>query len=119
MHFDFVTIYTRDMDKSLAFCQELLGLSLLRRSAIENGEMAFLGVEGQPTIEIIAGPEHEKHDYSGFSLGIAVKSLDEATALLEKAGYPLERGPIAPGPGVRFSFFRDPDGIEIELIEHS
>jgi lactoylglutathione lyase len=106
------------MEKSLAFYQGLLGLSLVRRSpAGGGGELAFLGEAGQPNIELICQPGGAKPTYSGFSLGFHVESLEAGTAKLEQAGHPRIRGPISPNPAVSFSFFHDPDGIEVQLVE--
>lgn len=118
MGFDFATIYVPDLERSLRFYRDLLGLAVIRRHPIEDGELAFLGVAGQPSLEIIGGPAQAGHTYGGFSIGIAVASLEEATEKLAKAGHPVIRGPFSPGPGVRFSFVKDPDGIEVELIEY-
>ncbi|MDL2233128.1 VOC family protein [Ruminococcaceae bacterium OttesenSCG-928-L11] len=118
MHFDFITVYVADMEASIRFYNGLLGLEVLRRHPIEDGELAFLGVDGQPTIEIISGPAFADNTYNGFSIGIAVPSLDDATKRMEENGYPLVRGPISPNPSARFSYFRDPHGIEVQLIEH-
>jgi lactoylglutathione lyase len=111
------TVHVSDMEKSLAFYQGLLGLNLVRRSPSGDGELAFLGEAGQPNIELICHPGEAKPVYSGFTLGFRVESLQEGTAKLEQAGYPLVRGPVSPGPAVSFSFFHDPDGIEIQLVE--
>ena len=119
MNFGYVTIYVPELEAALVFYHELLGLPVLRLQSIGNGtELAFLGEEGKAEIEIIGGPEHQGRTYSGFTLGIETESLEKATEKLEKAGYPLLRGPISPGPSVRFSYFNDPHGVEIQLIEH-
>lgn len=118
MKFDFVTLYVKDMPASLHFYHQLLGLAILRRFPIENGEILFVGAEGQPAIELIASPDHANNHYSGFSVGIQVPSLDEATAALAAAGFPVIRGPVDAGAGARFSFVQDPNGIEVELIEY-
>lgn len=117
MSFSFVTIYVDDMDKALGFYQGLLDLPLLRRSPIQDGEMVFLGTETGAQLEIISSLGQQS-SYSGFSLGITVDSLEQTSQKLIAAGYPLLRGPISPSPVVSFSFFRDPFGIEVELIEH-
>jgi lactoylglutathione lyase len=111
------TVHVSDLEKSLGFYQGLLGLGLVRRSPSGNGELAFLGEAGQPNIELICHPGEAKPAYSGFTLGFRVDSLKDGTAKLVQAGYPLVRGPISPGPTVTFSFFHDPDGIEIQLVE--
>jgi lactoylglutathione lyase len=117
MTFNHITVPVKDLDKSLAFYHGLLGLEIVRRSPAWDGrELAFLGVPGQPQIELISG---ESAAYSGFSIGFVVESLQSATEKMEKAGYPRIRGPLTPNPTVAFSFFKDPDGIEIQLLEHT
>lgn len=115
MRFGFVTVFVSNMARSLAFYQTLLGLPLLRQMQTPGGQLAFLGKPDEPSLELIS--DGETHSYNGFSIGIEVDDLDAATALLAENGYAVHRGPVQPNPQTRFSFVRDPDGIEIELIE--
>ncbi|MDR3122634.1 MAG: VOC family protein [Treponema sp.] len=117
MIYTHITVQVSDLDKSLSFYQGLLGLNLVRRGPAGDGELAFLGEAGRPNIELLCRPEETKQAHSGFSLGFQVESLKEGTAKLEQAGYPLVRGPVSPSPAVTFSFFHDPDGVEIQLVE--
>lgn len=117
MQFYCATVHIQNMERSLQFYRDLLGLTLQQRHPIQNGELAFLGREGQPMVELICAEGEEAPAYAGFSLGFRVDSLDEASAKMEAAGFPIGHGPISPAPGTRFSFLKDPDGIEIELIE--
>lgn len=118
MNFGYVTIYVPDLETALAFYHGILGLPVLRRQTIENGgELVFLGEEGKGEIEIIAGPGSRGQTYSGFTIGIETDSLERATEKLEKAGFPVLRGPISPGPSVQFSYFNDPHGVEVQLIQ--
>lgn len=117
MRYEHITMYVRDLENALSFYRDLLGLGMLRRISAENMKIAFLGEAGQPSIELIEGGG-EVPVKSGFSLGFRVKSLNEATRMMENAGYPLLRGPFSPNDAVRFSFFSDPDGIEIQLLEN-
>ena len=118
MKFSFVTIYVQDMDKSLEFYHNALGLGIVERRFVDSGgEMAMVGEEGQPTIELLFDPVYAQNSYTGFSIGIEVESLDEAVAHLESYGCFVVRGPYSPTPDVRFSFVRDPNDIAVELIE--
>lgn len=118
MKFAFVTLYIRDMEKSLACYRDTLGLPLQGRMPTEDGELAFLGPKDGASIELVAAPHFAESAHTGFSVGLEVDDLPEATRTMEAAGYPLLRGPISPHPGTAFSFFRGPDGEEIELICH-
>jgi lactoylglutathione lyase len=114
MQYTHITFQVKDLEKSLAFYQGVLGQAVVRRAPGDHGPV-FLGEAGKPTIELIGGPDGPA--YSGFSLGFTVDSLEAATKKMEAAGYPRVRGPISPNPQVIFSFFKDPDGVEIQLLE--
>lgn len=118
MKFSFITLYVKDMEKSLACYRDTIGLAVLSRNATEDGELAFLGIEGEPNIELIMSPTFAQNSYKGFSVGFEVESLEASTAVMEAAGYARLRGPIMPHPGAVFSFFDGPNGEEIQLIEH-
>ena len=115
MKFNHVTLFVTDIEKSLSFYNGVLGLAIVRRIPGPTGPV-FLGIEGEPLVELIGG--QEKPVFSGFSVGFGVDSLDEATKKMEDAGYKKLRGPISPNPSVKFSFFPDPDGAEIQLVEY-
>ena len=114
MTYSLTTVFVHDLEKSIAFFTNVLGLSVIHRIPGEHGP-AFLGESGKPHIELIGG--NNGAAFSGFSLGFTVDSLEQATLTMEAAGCAKIRGPISPAQGVSFSFFRGPDGMEIELIE--
>ena len=115
MKFIHVTLFVKDLEKSLSFYHGVLGLPIVRRIPGPNGPV-FLGNEGEPQVELIGG--QQEPTFSGFAVGFAVDSLDEGTKKMEDAGYKKLRGPISPNPSVKFSFFPDPDGAEIQLVEY-
>lgn len=119
MKFAYITLYVQDMDKSLALYHDLLGLAVLERQSTPDGELAFVGVTGQPSIELVCSPAFADTTYSGFSIGIEVPSLPEAAERMQAHGYPLLRGPFSPQPTLAFSYFRGPDGEEVQLIAHA
>lgn len=114
MQYSHITVFAKDLERSLGFYTGVLGLPVVRRVPSENGPV-FLGEEGKPTIELVGG--NRQATFTGFSIGFSVDSLDEATQKMEAAGYPKIRGPISPNPHIRFSFFHDPDKVEIQLVE--
>jgi len=115
MKFIHVTLYVRDLEKSLSFYRDLLELPVTRRAPGPNGPV-FLGAEGEAQVELIGGCQNPV--FAGFSNGFAVDSLEEAAKKMEDAGYKKLRGPISPNPSMRFSYFPDPDGAEIQLMEY-
>ncbi|MCL1994194.1 MAG: VOC family protein [Spirochaetes bacterium] len=114
MTFSHTAIYVQNLEKSLNFYEKVLGLAVTRRLG-EAGPV-FLGVEGQPQLELIVAPQPV--GFSGFFIGFVVPKLEEATKKLEAAGFPKTKGPISPNPKTEFSFFRGPDGEEVQLIEY-
>ncbi len=74
MNFCWTTIQVMDMDKSLAFYQEIVGLPLVRRAqASPEMELAFLG-SGETQVELICDgkPQAVNHGDSismGFRTG--------------------------------------------------
>lgn len=114
-----------DLERSLAFYTEVLGMQLLRRKDYPDGRftLAFVGY----------GPESEgavielthNWDTPAYELGnayghIALEVLDAASAcqaIRERGGRVVrDAGPMKHGTTV-IAFVEDPDGYKIELIE--
>ena len=116
-------IRVHDLDRSVRFYTEVLGLREQRRRVLEKADatLVFLVDEaGHHAIELTFN-----HDGRGYELGsqfghfaLGVADLDEARAELAGHGVEFTRGPYTVSAGgSRIAFIRDPDGIEIELIE--
>jgi len=119
MSFLWTTITVSDLEASLKFYQDIVGLPLVRRfDAGPMGEIAFLG-DGDTKIELI-GSRSGKADFGpDISLGFAVDSADEKIAALDKQGIRLHSGPFSPNPHVKFFFIQDPDGLKIQFVEEN
>jgi len=66
MKFCWTTIHVKDMDKSLAFYQEIVGLPLVRRAqASPEMELAFLG-SGETQVELICDGKPQAVRSTGF-----------------------------------------------------
>ncbi len=114
MKFALTTLYVKDMEKSLLFYHELLGMPVLRRLSMGPGrEIAFLGTLGDVNLELIASDAAVS--YAGFSIGFDVDDLAAAKKKLAANGYALKRE-IKPAPAVTLAFFDGPNGEEIELM---
>lgn len=114
-----------NLDRSIQFYTELLGMQLLRRS--DNQEykytLAFMGYgdeSNHTVLELTYNWGTESYDL-GSAYGHIAIGVDDIYAVceaLEKAGADVYRkpGPVLGGDTV-IAFVRDPDGYAIELIE--
>jgi lactoylglutathione lyase len=120
MNFCWVTLHVRNFDKSLEFYHDVLCLPICSRHGADAMQIAMLGEENQPKIELLFNStEPDKHACSGISIGLTVSySLEETTEYLRGKNIPILRGPIAPNPHIRFMFITDPDGYEVQLVEN-
>lgn len=116
MKLNYITIMVRDIEKSLVFYQELVGLQLVRRFNPGQGEIAFLvNKQDETMIELIQFEHMEKVSATGmimsYSAGDKLAQVREKTLAL---GYePTEIVDAGPKP----TYFRvaDPDGIIVEF----
>jgi lactoylglutathione lyase len=120
MKFLWCSIHVRDLEKSLRFYQEIVGLNVLNRFGAAPGpQFVFLDGEGSQVELICDGRETPPALGADISLGFEVQSLDEKMAFVREKGVPVESGPFQPNPHVRFFFVKDPDGLSIQFVENS
>ena len=114
-----------DLDRSIAFYTEILGMELLRRKDYPSGRftLAFVGY-GDEAVHTVIELTHN-WDTDSYDLGdgyghIALAVDDAATtcaAIRKKGGNVVrEAGTMKHGSTV-IAFVEDPDGYKIELIE--
>jgi len=117
--FVYTGIEVRDLERSIKFYVENLGMKLRRRSKIAetNGEIAELkSPEGHQLLELNWYADHDKYR-SGDELdhlAFDVDDVDQALAELRNQGVEVAMEPFDEGEG-RLAFVKDPDGIWIEL----
>ena len=117
MGFLWCTIETGNMEESLKFYQEIVGLALNKRYQAGPGrEMAFLDGDGAE-IELICQGEKAVTNIQGISLGFETDDLDQKMAFIKERGIEMEGGLIQPAPDVSFFFVRDPNGVKIQFVE--
>ena len=114
-----------DLDRSIAFYTELLGMKLLRRKDYPEGKftLAFVGYGDESdtaVIELTHNWETEAYDLgNGFGhVAIGVDDIYKVCDGIRAQGGTISRepGPMKHGSTV-IAFVRDPDGYAIELIE--
>ena len=116
----------KDLDKSLQFYTEQLGMKLLRKRDYPTGKftLAFVGYgdESDSTAIELTHNWEQAEPYSlgsGFGhLAVSVPDVYKACEQLAAAGVKIPRpaGPMAHGGSV-IAFIEDPDGYRIELIQ--
>ncbi|MHA6529638.1 VOC family protein [Paenibacillus sp. BAC0078] len=119
VNLNWITLRVRDLEASLDFYHRILGLPIHRRFESRGRQIAMLGTERQPKIELIQGSGQILKPECGVSVGFEVESLDEAIETLTSQGILIARGPITPNPRLRYFYVLDPDGFEVQLAEHS
>ncbi|MDR1472076.1 MAG: VOC family protein [Synergistaceae bacterium] len=118
MRFLQVTIAVRDLEESVNFYRDVVGLPVKRRfQGGPDTEIVFLG-EGETDIELLFDRKNEDFSVgSSMSIGFETESADELIASLRERGVKVLSGIIQPNPSVRFFFAEDPNGVRIEFVE--
>lgn len=114
-----VTISVNNMEESLKFYQNTVGLSLDKRFNAGPGvEIAFLG-DGESKVELISNGKNEKVNIGqDISIGFDVKSVDEKITELNEKNIQIHSGPFQPNPHTKFFFVTDPNGLKIQFVEN-
>ena len=112
------TLTVRDLDASVRFYNEVVGLPIDRRGpAGPDGELAFLG-DGETKVELICYEGRpEAIVGNGACLGFRVESVPETLERLRGGGIPVVSDIIQPNPHVRFFYALDPDGFRVQFVE--
>lgn len=110
-----------DMEKTVAFYRDVLGLELLRQSTSPRGsQLAFFKAPGsEEEIEICkfdgSGPVNVGSDIT--HLAFEVDDIEAFAKHSASKGYPLSDGPTKTSSGSVIAFIDAPEGYEIELIQ--
>lgn len=118
MKFSWVTITVSNLEESLKFYTEIVGLELNNRmKAGPEVELAFLG-DGGTEIELVCNETiNEVSIGKDISLGFEVNSVDDAMVMVNEKGIAIHSGPFQPNPHIKFFFVLDPNGLKIQFIE--
>jgi len=119
MKFCWCTLMVKNIEESLKFYQEIVGLSVDRRFKAGSGtEIAFLG-DGETKVELICNEANTEVSFgTDISLGFEVKKVDEMMAFIKEKGVSIHSGPFQPNPRVKFFYVIDPNGLKIQFVEN-
>jgi lactoylglutathione lyase len=117
----------RELEPSIAFYTNLLGMKELRRTEVPAGRytLAFVGyasnAEGQAEIELTYNWDQDGPYDIGTAFGHLAVGVPDVAAACDKVRHgggkvTREAGPVKHGTTV-IAFVEDPDGYKIELIE--
>ncbi len=119
-----IAIICSDYEKSKAFYTEILGFEILAENYREerNSYKLDLMLNGIYCIELFSFPNPPKRisrpEASGLRhLAFTVENIEIAIAELAAKNVICEPVRIDEFTGKRFTFFEDPDGLPIELVE--
>jgi len=118
MKFLWTTILVNNMDESLKFYEEIVGLKMTERFQAGPGmEISFLG-EGETKVELIYNEKFKKLDAGNrVTLGFKVESLEEKIDFIKEKGIKIITGPIEPNPSIKYFIIKDPDGVKIQFAQ--
>ena len=114
-----------DLERSVAFYTDVLGMQLLRRKDYASGRftLAFLGYgdeKDHTVLELTHNWDTEHYDLgNGYGhIALGVQDIQATCAGIADRGGRLVRepGPMKHGSTV-IAFLEDPDGYKVELIE--
>ena len=112
-----VTVFVTDMDRSVRFYTEQLGLKLLQRyqnhfATVDAGHGLTIGLHPTAAASPTVSPK------SGMSIGLYLTgSISDAVKSLEARGVTFAGPPINEGKAGSFAYFTDPDGNSLYVAE--
>jgi catechol 2,3-dioxygenase-like lactoylglutathione lyase family enzyme len=119
--FHHIAIKTTDIERSTAFYRDVLGMREKRRLHFDDGSYLILLALGDTSVELFGGakpkdPAEDRGEVGYVHLALAVDDVDSEYSRINALGYDFYVEPKTV-QGLRVAFFRDPDGIPIELLQ--
>lgn len=118
MNVCWVMIIVKNMDESVWFYHEILGLPVNKRFGGINGpEITFLG-DGEAQIELVCHNEEQIGVIGpNISIGFEVDSVDDLIDELQQKAILIHDGPYQPSSKLKFFYILDPNGVSVQLVE--
>lgn len=119
------TITVSDLNRSVDFYTRLLGFRVKREMWIPESQLRIVFLRlGETELELFGVPatrgtvHSDANDVVGYKhICLRVDDVDEEYERLVRAGVPF-RIPPTDVQNVRIAFFKDPDGLDIELLHY-
>ena len=118
-----IAIICSDREKALDFYEKKLGFEVIRLvERPQQNDILVMMRSGDVVLELFIKPDAPRRVNNPEAMGLRhlafhVENMDEAVAWLNSRG--VETEPVRQDAinGGRFTFFRDPDGLPLELHE--
>jgi lactoylglutathione lyase len=118
MKVKYATIAVADMEESIKFYTEVMGLEIDNQiNPYPGATITFLTGEGEAMIELIENVE-EPQKPGLLAVGMEVKDVNTTVKKLKSKGAKITRGPTQVADGTIIAFLQDPNGVQIGLIQH-
>jgi lactoylglutathione lyase len=124
MNVKYATIAVADMEESIKFYTEVMGLEVVQQfNPFPGLTITFVKGEGETIIELIENSENsqdplEQPQKPGLmAVGIEVEDVDTTIKELKTKGAKITQEPIKIKIG-KLAFIEDPNGVRIALIQH-
>jgi catechol 2,3-dioxygenase-like lactoylglutathione lyase family enzyme len=115
IHIHHVNIRTKDLQRSVAFYTEALGLTQGFRPAF-GFPGAWLYDGDKPAVHLNQTSDQAGNlDNAMDHVAFALDRLDDVLNRLDRLGIPYSRPKPIPGSDVRQCFVKDPNGVTVEL----
>lgn len=126
LSFDHVTLTVSDLERSIEFYGDTLGLKVLGKIEQPDAGLTIVYLEaGGGVLELFYFSdeedsylnEREDTDIGLQHIGFEVSSVNKVADKLRRNNVEFTLEPMDAEGGVRIAFFKDPDGILLELVE--
>lgn len=121
MNYSRTTINVKDLEESIKFYQEIVGLKIKNKFKVgSKTTIAFMeSSENNTEIELIEDQEKKDFDLgTDISLGFEITSVKEKIDFLKEKEIDIESGPISPQTDIEFFYVLDPNGLRIQFVEN-
>ncbi len=112
-----IALVTDDVEGSVKFYTETLGLEVIERFPVEDDEDYVFLKAGDMILELM--PKKSMEAEEGFHhISFRVDSVEASVQDLKDKGVPIEKEPFDAGAsGIRLAFFKGPNDMLLQLFQ--
>jgi len=119
--FHHFAIKTTDIERSARFYRDVLGMREKMKLHFDDGSYLIMLAFGDTSVELFGGakpkdPAEDRNEVGYVHLALAVDDVDAEYRRIKDLGHSFYIEPRT-FKNLRCAFFRDPDGIPIELLQ--